>query len=68
MNMELYHLCHEYCTCFSTVNMLINISGVESERLKLFRLMTDRMAELEREIETCIVENDLVNQMMEKKE
>lgn len=68
MNMELYHLCHEYCTCFSTVNMLIKINGVESERLKLFRLMTNRMAELEREIETCIVENDLVNQMMEKKE
>ena len=68
MNMELYHLCNEYCTCFSTVNLLIKISGVESEQLKLFRLMTTRMKELEKEMETCIVENDLVNIMMEKKE
>ena len=68
MNMELYQLCHEYCTCFSIVNMLISIAGVESERLNLFRLMQTRMRELEHKIETCLVENDLTNQMMEKKE
>lgn len=39
---------------------------MESERLKLFRLMQDRMKELESEIETCIVENDLINNMTEK--
>lgn len=30
--------------------------------------MQTRMRELEHEIETCLVENDLTNQMMEKKE
>ena len=67
MNMELYKLCSEYCTCFTTVNLLIQLSGVEAERLKLFRLMQNRMQELEKNIETCIVENDLLNNMMEKK-
>ncbi len=66
MNKKLYTLCSEYSTCFETILLLINIDGVESERLKLFRLMQDRMKELESEIETCIVENDLINNMTEK--
>ena len=63
MNRLLFQLCFEYVKCYSTIELLINVNGIDAERLKLFRLMQDRCKRLEHEMEECIVENDLLNNM-----
>lgn len=63
MNRLLFQLCFEYVKCYSTIELLISVDGIDAERLKLFRLMQDRCKRLEREMEECIVENDLLNNM-----
>ena len=37
------------------------LDGIEAERLKLFRLSQNRCRNLETEMETVLVENDLLN-------
>ena len=68
MNRQLYQLCIDYIRCYDILHALISIDGIDSERLKLFRLTQNRMKEIERDFETAIVENDLLNSMTEKKE
>lgn len=61
MNRHLFELCFEYVKCFSILECLISIEGIEAERLKLFRLTGERCRMLEQEIGEVIVENDLKN-------
>ena len=63
MNRQLFQLCQQYVYCFGLIETLINTAGIESERLKIFRLTQNRMRMLEEEMEQCIVENDLENGM-----
>ena len=67
MNRQLYQLCIDYIRCYDLLQALISIDGIDSERLKLFRLTQTRMKEIEREFETAIVENDLLNSMTKEK-
>ena len=67
MNRQLYQLCIDYIRCYDLLHALISIDGIDSERLKLFRLTQTRMKEIEREFETAIVENDLLNSMIKEK-
>ena len=66
MNRHLFQLCFEYVKCYSMIECLISVDGIEAERLKLFRLMQNRCRQLEQEMEECIVENDLLNNMNKK--
>lgn len=61
MNRRLYQLCHEYVKCYEVLSCLMAVDGIDGERLKLFRLMQERTENLESEMETCIVEGDLMN-------
>ena len=63
MNRMLFQLCFDYVKCYSTIELLISVDGIDAERLKLFRLMQNRCRDLEHEMEQCIVENDLLNSM-----
>ena len=64
MNRKLYSLCLEYMNCYGILQTLISMDGIDHERLKIFRVTADRIHELEKEMETVIVENDLENNMM----
>ena len=63
MNRQLFQLCQQYVYCYGVIEALLNMNGIESERLKIFRLTQNRMRMLEEEMEQCIVENDLENRM-----
>lgn len=63
MNRYLFQLCFDYVKCYSAIELLISVDGIDAERLKLFRLMQNRCKQLEQEMEQCIVENDLLNSM-----
>lgn len=55
MNKELVELCSEYVECYKVVLCLLEVNGIESERLKLFRIMQDRMSILEKELFELLV-------------
>jgi hypothetical protein len=59
MNRQLFQLCQQYVYCYGVIEALLNMNGIESERLKLFRLTQNRMRMLEQEMESCIIVNDL---------
>jgi hypothetical protein len=59
MNRELFLLCQQYVYCYGVIEALLNMNGIESERLKIFRLTQNRMRMLEEEMESCIIVNDL---------
>ena len=61
MNRKLYLLCQEYIQCYGVLNCLINIDGLETESLKLFRLTKERMEQLENEFVNVIVSNEVEN-------
>ena len=63
MNRQLFLLCQQYVYAYGVIEALLNMNGIESERLKIFRLTQNRMRMLEEEMEQCIVENDLENGM-----
>jgi hypothetical protein len=63
MNRQLFLLAQQYVYCYGVIEALLNMNGIESERLKIFRLTQNRMRMLEEEMEQCIVENDLENGM-----
>ena len=65
MNRRLYELCHEYVKCYEVLSCLLAVDDIGKERLKLFRLMEGRTEKLESEIESCIVEGDLMKGMVE---
>jgi hypothetical protein len=59
MNRQLFLLAQQYVYCYGVIEALLNMNGIESERLKLFRLTQNRMRMLEEEMESCIIVNDL---------
>ena len=59
MNRELFLLCQQYVYCYGVIEAILNMNGIESERLKIFRLTQNRMRMLEEEMESCIIVNDL---------
>ena len=59
MNRELFVLAQQYVYCYGVIEALLNMNGIESERLKIFRLTQNRMRMLEEEMESCIIVNDL---------
>ena len=61
MNRKLLELCVEYIKCYQIMDCLMILDGIEAERLKLFRLAQNRCRNLETEMETVLVENDLLN-------
>ena len=63
MNRQLFLLAQQYVYSYGVIEALLNMNGIESERLKIFRLTQNRMRMLEEEMEQCIVENDLENGM-----
>ena len=63
MNRQLFLLAQQYVYCYGVIEALLNMNGIESERLKIFRLTQNRMRMLEEEMGQCIVENDLENGM-----
>ena len=59
MNRKLYLLGQEYIQCYSVLNCLINIDGLEAESLKLFRLTKERMEQLEDEFVNVVVSKEV---------
>jgi hypothetical protein len=59
MNPQLLLLCREYVKCYSVLDCLINLDGLEAESLKLFRLCKDRCSMLENEMLECIVAREV---------
>jgi hypothetical protein len=59
MNRQLFLLAQQYVYCYGVIEALLNMNGIESERLKIFRLTQNRMRMLEEEMESCIIVNDL---------
>jgi hypothetical protein len=59
MNRQLFLLAQQYVYCYGVIEALLNMNGIESERLKIFRLTQNRMSMLEQEMESCIIVNDL---------
>ena len=55
MNKELVELCNEYVECYRVILCLLDVNGIESERLKLFRIMQERMGILEKELFELLV-------------
>jgi len=59
MNRQLFLLAQQYVYCYGVIEALLNMNGIEAERLKIFRLTQNRMRMLEEEMESCIIVNDL---------
>jgi hypothetical protein len=59
MNRQLFLLAQQYVYAYGVIEALLNMNGIESERLKIFRLTQNRMRMLEEEMESCIIVNDL---------
>ena len=59
MNKDLLELCMEYNDVYNVIDCLINVNGIDSERLTLFRVMKDRLNVLEKDMFNLLVEMDV---------
>ena len=68
MDRTLYLICKQYVSCCDTIETLIAVKGLpDAERTDLFQLIINRITGLEKEMENCLVEKDLVDMMVDKK-
>ena len=68
MDRTLYLICKQYVSCCDTIETLISVKGLpDAERTDLFQLIINRITGLEKEMENCLVEKDLVDMMVERK-
>lgn len=68
MDKTLYLLSKQYVSCCDTIETLIAVKGLpDAERTDLFQLIINRITGLEKEMENCLVEKDLVDMMVKQK-
>lgn len=58
MNKDLLELCMEYNDVYKVIDCLVNVNGIDSERLTLFRVMKNRLSVLEKDMFNLLVEKD----------